>query len=150
MAGNAVPPRLAKAVALSISRALDDVVQRKNNILVAYYRNEQQLTRCEKLSLFYFRANLDGSAYNPLICMPPYLLLVNGKRKYLYELDNDVKPTLATKGEIQKLGFTPHYGLYWSIRLGKKITFEINYEAKWNDKRKRPPYLEWMDLENKS
>lgn len=51
MVGNAVPPRLAKFLALSIKKALVSVEERKAetiNVLVAYYKDNNQLRQTLK------------------------------------------------------------------------------------------------------
>lgn len=142
MVGNAVPPRLAKQLALSIRKAFEGLEYNGYNLLVAYYHDSKQLKRCEDLSLFYFRANLDCEAYNPNSFLPPFLMLINRANQILYAIDNKKTPMLVSKEYLQNMGFSPHHQSYWLIKLGEKISFTTHYEPKWKDKRKRPPYLD--------
>lgn len=80
MVGNAVPPRLAKFLALSIKKALVSVEERKAetiNVLVAYYKDNNQLRQTLKNKLYYVRAGLRRGALQIPIGMsyPIYLLL---------------------------------------------------------------------------
>ena len=65
MVGNAVPPRLAKFLALSIKKALVSVEARKAEtitVLVAYYKDNNQLRQTVKNKLYYVRAGLRRGA----------------------------------------------------------------------------------------
>lgn len=147
MIGNAVPPRLAKYIALSVRKAFEEMEGNANNVLVAFYHNSFQLKRCEELSIFYFRVSLDCEAYNPLSYLPPYLILVNSKNRLLYKIENNIKPTLVSHEDLKELGFKPHGKSYWMIRIGRKVCEISNYKSKWKDRRKRPPYLDLIDFE---
>lgn len=146
MVGNAVPPRLAKSVALSVREAFEEKIKDYNNTLVAFYHNERQLIKCEELSVFYFRASLDINAYNPLKYLPSYLILANGKNRFLYEIDTTIKPALVSREDLIKLGFIPHSFSYWIIHITKRLRDISNYKTKWKDKRKRSPYLDVVSI----
>ena len=148
MVGNAVPPRLAKCVALSVREAFEEKIKDYSNVLVAFYHNERQLKKCEELSVFYFRANLDINAYNPLIYLPAYLILANGNKRLLYEIDTTIKPALVSREELLKLGFIPHSFSYWIIHITKRLRDISNYKTKWKDRRKRSPYLDVVNIES--
>lgn len=148
MVGNAVPPRLAKCVAMSVRKAFEEKIKDYSNVLVAFYHNERQLKKCEELSFFYFRASLDINAYNPLICLPSYLILASGKKQFLYEINNTIKPTLVSHEDLLKLGFIPHSSSYWIISINRRLRDISNYKTKWKDKRKRSPYLDFVSIES--
>lgn len=146
MVGNAVPPRLAKCVALSVRKAFEDLEQDESNVLVAFYRDDHQLKKCEEQSLYYFRAGIDNKDYNPSLYLPPYLILVNRKNRFLYEIDRNIKPSFVYKDDLVILGFTPHNSSYWIIRIKRKLSETPNYQTKWKDKRKRSRYLDYVKL----
>lgn len=148
MVGNAVPPRLAKCVAMNVRKAFEEKIKDYSNVLVAFYHNERQLKKCEELSFFYFRASLDINAYNPLICLPSYLILASGKKRFLYEINNTIKPTLVSHEDLLKLGFIPHSSSYWIISINRRLRDISNYKTKWKDKRKRSPYLDFVSIES--
>lgn len=146
MVGNAVPPRLAKCVAISVRKAFEAIEQDEGNVLVAFYRDEHQLKKCEEHSLFYFRAGIENKDYNPLLYLPSYLVLVNKKKRFLYEIDLNIKPSFVYKDDLVSLGFTPHNSSYWIIRIKRKLSEIPNYQTKWKDRRKRSPYLDSIKL----
>lgn len=58
MVGNAVPPRLGRAIALSIKNAFQSYSPKPYSVLVATYRNDKQLRMSLENKLYYVRAGL--------------------------------------------------------------------------------------------
>ena len=121
MVGNAVPPRLAKFLALSIKEALDSVERRNAeniHVLVAYYKNDNQLQQILKNKLYYVRSGMRRGALQVPIGMsyPIYLLLHHHDNKFLFRLVPEY-PQLVTASDLQKLGFTPSGKEYFAFRL---------------------------------
>ena len=121
MVGNAVPPRLAKFLALSIKKALVSAEERKAetiNVLVAYYKDNNQLRQTLKNKLYYVRAGLRRGALQIPIGMsyPIYLLLHNHNNKFLFRIISEY-PKLISASDLVKLGFTPSGKEYFAFRL---------------------------------
>lgn len=147
MVGNAVPPRLAKYLALSIKDALD----RSNyliekNTLVVYYHDNHQLQKALDNRLFYIRAT---QCERPpfLEEIPPFILIIKQKIGILANLIPDASPQLVTRENLKKMGFRPNNQLYWLLKLGNILDSKFEgYVPKWKDKRKRTPYLDNLPL----
>ena len=129
MVGNAVPPRLAKFLALSIKKALVSVEERKAetiNVLVAYYKDNNQLRQTLKNKLYYVRAGLRRGALQIPIGMsyPIYLLLHNHNNKFLFRIIPDY-PKLISASDLIKLGFMPSGKEYFAFRLESAQSINI-------------------------
>lgn len=126
MVGNAVPPRLAKSLALALKETLTHIKSEKqNNILIAYYKNEHQLRLTLQHKLYYVRAGSRRGALQMPIekTTPDYLLLHNGKCRFLFTLAKDPPKTISAS-ELRALGFTPLGGEYLAFKLQEnKDTF---------------------------
>lgn len=77
MVGNAVPPRLGRAIAESIRECFASVSSEPCSILVATYRNENQLRMSLENRLYYVRADLRAGAmrFSQGMKAPHYLFL---------------------------------------------------------------------------
>lgn len=121
MVGNAVPPRLAKHLALSIEKSLNPVRIRKTestNVLVAYYKNEKQLYLTLKNKLYYVRTGLRRGALKVPVGMtyPTYLLLHNHNNKFLFRIIPEY-PKIMSASDLTKIGFMPSGKEYFVFRL---------------------------------
>lgn len=119
MVGNAVPPRLAKYLAISIKEALESC--RKNQtikVLVGYYKDEAQLKMTIVNKLYYVRAGLRRGAMQFPVGdeMPKLLLLHHKAERHLYTLSTDA-PKLMSARELFNLGFKPSGETYWAFSL---------------------------------
>jgi DNA (cytosine-5)-methyltransferase 1 len=128
MVGNAVPPRLAKRLALALKEALSFVESEKqSNVLVAYYKNELQLHLTLQHKLYYVRTGFRRGALQMPIgeASPDYLLLHNGKCRFLFTLTKDFPETISAS-ELTALGFTPLGGEYLAFKLKESKSTLIN------------------------
>lgn len=121
MVGNAVPPRLAKYLAMAIKESLDAAQIRETKrtyVLVAYYKNNDQLRLTLKNQLYYVRAGLRRGALQIPIGMtyPVYLLLHNRSNRFLFRIIPEY-PRLMSAAGLTKLGFTPSGKEYFAFRL---------------------------------
>lgn len=119
MVGNAVPPRLAKYLAISIREALKTCEKnRSRKVLVGYYKDENQLKMTLKNKLYYVRAGFRrGAMQIPIgMEMPNFLLLHHGNEKHLYSLSSDM-PKLMSADDLANMGFTPSGGIYWTFSI---------------------------------
>jgi len=119
MVGNAVPPRLARCLALSIKEALSFMSKTKGaDVLVAYYKDEHQLRMTLKNKLYYVRAGLrKGALQMPVgATSPKYLLLHNHNSRFLYSMIEEY-PKIMSASELFHLGFVPSGNEYLTFRL---------------------------------
>jgi len=121
MVGNAVPPRLAKFLALAIKESLNasQVKDTKPvNVLVAYYKDDNQLRLTLENRLYYVRAGLRrGALQIPKgIAYPVYLLLHNHNNRFLFRIIPKY-PKLMSGSDLIELGFTPSGKEYFAFRL---------------------------------
>lgn len=126
MVGNAVPPRLAYYLALSIkdSFAIENN-DTKKYILVGYVKNEYDLYLIRKHHIYYIRGgNRSGSMQYGQIQQHIGLLVLHHKEnKYMFTLnDNSIIPCNSTI--LMKYGFHPHGNDYWMIRIKKEIPID--------------------------
>lgn len=129
MVGNAVPPRLARCLALSIKEALDFSTNKKKvDVLVAYYKNEHQLRMTLKNKLFYVRTGSRRGSLKFKIgaISPKYLLLHNRNNRFLYAMV-EKSPQIMSASELSYLGFIPSGNEYLVFNL--KDTERISVEG---------------------
>lgn len=128
MVGNAVPPRLAKYLAISIKEALSSHSKKEEaNVLVAYYKDNNQLYMTLKNKLYYVRTGFRrGALQMPVGAVPPkYLLLHNRKKRFLYALVNNY-PKVISGEELSNIGFTPSGNEYLVFALENTMPVNID------------------------
>ena len=88
------------------------------NVLVAYYKDDNQLRLTLKNQLYYVRAGLRrGALQIPKgMVYPIYLLLHNHSNKFLFRIIPEY-PKLMSASDLIKLGFTPSGKEYFVFRL---------------------------------
>ncbi|MDE6259143.1 MAG: DNA cytosine methyltransferase [Muribaculaceae bacterium] len=145
MVGNAVPPRLAKYIALSLKEAFSEGPC-KNNVLVAYYRDRKQLDKCIEKGIFYIRVSVKNDILSSSAILPSYLMLIKGKSKSLYRIENGIKPQFTDKATLSNMGFSPSHMYYWLLKIDRKIGDYPTYDPKWKNPRDRRPYFDYVDL----
>ena len=119
MVGNAVPPRLAKCLALSIKDALGYMSERKEvDVLIAYYKDEHQLHMTLRNKLYYVRTGFRRGALQMPVgaTSPKYLLLHNRGSHFLFAMVQD-RPKIMSASELSHLGFTPSGNEYLTFKL---------------------------------
>lgn len=119
MVGNAVPPRLAKYIALNIKNTFNSVhSQEKAFVLVGYYKNDIQLRLTLQNRLYYVRSGFRRGALQMPVGMPApqYLLLHNKNKRFLYKLIPE-RPVLMKASDLTAKGFSPSGKEYWAFRL---------------------------------
>lgn len=118
MVGNAVPPRLGKAIALSIKAAFSQRKKRSVSILVATFRDDYQLQITKEHKIYYVRAGLRKGAmqFASGMKMPEYLLLHKGEKRLIFNLKKQ-EPLLVSKERLQDYGFVPSGDLYWLFTI---------------------------------
>ena len=125
MVGNAVPPRLAYYIALSISKCFSSSGLTKSNInlaLLGYVKSESDFDVIRKEKIYYIRdGNRPGAMqYGQLTRPIKWLLLHRGEHKELYELVTG-KAEMCNQQYLKNLGFHPNGDEYWIFRIKQSI-----------------------------
>ncbi|MDE6072812.1 MAG: DNA cytosine methyltransferase [Muribaculaceae bacterium] len=125
MVGNAVPPRLAYFIALSIKKSLLTlkIKTKSTNLLVGYYKNSRHLDLIIKNQLYYVRTGLTRGALKlPIgIELPKFLILHNKRDFRIFSLSSQ-NPSYISAKDLRAKGFTPSHSTY--------LCFNINEEVK--------------------
>lgn len=142
MVGNAVPPRLAYAVATSIKISLKGGKYVQSNIrtssvnsntpvLVGYYKNSCHRNLIFQNSLYYVRSDgRTGSIFRADCTLAPkYLLLYNKNCAEIIRLDGE-EPVLVSSSYLKTLGFKPKGELYLCFRLKHDTSEYSTFEGK--------------------
>lgn len=121
MVGNAVPPRMAKLLAQSIKQAFlygSTKVFSNDYVLVGYYKDDTHLQQILRNKIYYVRAGIRRGALQMHVGSgyPNYLLLHNGKHRYLFSLIPEL-PQFFSSSDLTALGFKPDGKEYLIFRL---------------------------------
>lgn len=118
MVGNAVPPRLGRAIAESIRECFASVSSEPCSILVATYRNENQLRMSLENRLYYARADLRAGAMRFSQGMKaPHYLFLHKKESYILLILKEKEPGLVSAVYLENLGFHPSGDQYWVFEI---------------------------------
>lgn len=118
MVGNAVPPRLGRAIAESIRECFASVSSESCSILVATYRNENQLLMSLENRLYYVRADLRAGAMRfPQGMKAPHYLFLHKKESYILLILKEKEPGLVSAVYLENLGFHPSGDQYWVFEI---------------------------------
>lgn len=118
MVGNAVPPRLGRAIALSVKVAFSHYNHETCSVLVATYRDEKQLRMTLENKLYYVRAGIrTGAMQFSLGMKAPRYLFLHKKDSFILFLLKEIEPRLVSASYLQNLGFNPSGEQYWTFEL---------------------------------
>lgn len=124
MVGNAVPPRLAYHLALSIKDCLKKSESNNSTslILLGYVKSEKDFEIIEREQVYYIRR---GTRYGSLqfgqLSKPvKWLLLHRDKRRELFELEQS-RVEKCDNETLEKYGFKPKGNEYWLFRIKKRL-----------------------------
>jgi len=118
MVGNAVPPRLGKAIAQSIKEAIGKEPAKQESVLVATYRDKRQLRLTLANRLYYVRAGLRAGAMQfPSGMKAPRYLFLHKKESYVLLILKAVEPRMVSAEYLANLGFHPSGDLYWVFEV---------------------------------
>lgn len=118
MVGNAVPPRLGRAIAESIRECFASVLSESCSILVATYRNENQLRMSLENKLYYVRADFRAGAMRfPQGMKAPHYLFLHKKGSYILLILKEKEPGLVSAEYLENLGFHPSGDQYWVFEI---------------------------------
>ncbi|MBR3081022.1 MAG: DNA cytosine methyltransferase [Prevotella sp.] len=125
MVGNAVPPRLAYYIALSIRQCFSMSVSSNSNMdiaLIGYVKSESDFNIIRKKNIYYIRGgNRPGAMqYGQLTKPIKWLLLHRGEHKELFELVTG-KAEKCNQSYLRNFGFHPNGDEYWFFRIKQMI-----------------------------
>lgn len=156
MVGNAVPPRLARAIALSIKSAFSSYSPDLCSVLVATYRNDKQLRMTLENKLYYVRAGLRAGAMQFSLGMKaPHYLFLHKKDSYVLLILKEVEPKLVSAEFLENIGFHPSGDQYWTFEIldveaGERTECMKNYVAKHGGMKMKPYIIEISNVVAKS
>ena len=125
MVGNAVPPRLAYYIALSIRNCFSSSISANSNMdiaLIGYVKSESDFNIIRKKNIYYIRGgNRPGAMqYGQLTRPVKWLLLHRGEHKELFELITG-KAERCNQSFLRNKGFHPKGDEYWFFRIKQVI-----------------------------
>lgn len=113
-----MPPRLGKAIAISIKEAFSTYIPTKEFVLVGTYRDENQLHMTLTNKLYYVRAGLRAGAMQfPSGMKAPHYLFLHKKDNFVLLTSKEKEPWLVSREYLVDLGFHPSGDLYWAIEV---------------------------------
>lgn len=121
MVGNAVPPRLAYYLAISIKMCLSSCKQSdhyQEYALVGYVKSDKDFETIRRVKYYYIRGGCrPGAMQFGQISKPlKWLVLHRESKKELYELE-PVKAKPCSNTFLKGLGFTPRGQDYWLFKI---------------------------------
>lgn len=129
MVGNAVPPRLAYYIALSIRQCFSASLTPRSNMdiaLVGYVKSESDFSIIKKENIYYIRGGnrVGAMQYGQLTRPIKWLLLHRGEHKELFELVTG-KAERCNQSFLRDIGFHPNGNEYWFFRINHVINDEF-------------------------
>lgn len=133
MVGNAVPPRLAYHIALSIRKCFSMSVSTRSNMdvaLIGYVKSESDFKIIRKENIYYIRGgNRPGAMqYGQLTRPIKWLLLHSGVHKELFELETG-KAERCNQSFLRNIGFHPNGNEYWFFRIKQVVKNDSVFSA---------------------
>lgn len=133
MVGNAVPPRLAYYIALSIKQCFSMSLSPCSNMdiaLIGYVKSDSDFNTIKKENIYYIRGgNRPGAIqYGQLTRPIKWLLLHRGNHKELFELVTG-KAERCNQAFLRTLGFHPNGDEYWFFRIKQVIKDDSVFSA---------------------
>ncbi len=125
MVGNAVPPRLAYHIALSINNCFSPLLsfsKVRSLVLVGYVKSDADFTIIRNKGIYYIRGgNRSGAVQYGQLCKPiKWILLHRNGRKELFELLSG-KAERCKREDLLRIGFKPQGDEYWLFRIKSEV-----------------------------
>lgn len=129
MVGNAVPPRLAYHIALSLDKCLSDLLPfatYSSLALVGYVKSEYDFTVIRKKYVYYIRGgNRPGAMqYGQLTKPIKWILLHSKEKKELFELQSG-NAVFCKREVLFSYGFRPKGDDYWLFKIKKEVKDDV-------------------------
>lgn len=130
MIGNAVPPRLAYYLALSLKNCLinNQRAEKKvvENVLIGYVKSDADFETINIQMIYYIRGgNRPGAMQFGQVSKPiKWLLLHRQNRKELYRLQTGIAEK-CNREKLKQYGFYPRGDEYWMYKIKEHITDPI-------------------------
>lgn len=130
MIGNAVPPRLAYYLALSIKQCLinNQSAEKKavENVLVGYVKSDADFETINNKKIYYIRGgNRPGAMQFGQVSKPIQLLLLHRQnRKELYILQTGIAEK-CNKETLMNYGFHPRGDDYWMYKIKEHVSDNV-------------------------
>lgn len=146
MVGNAVPPRLAFQLAVSLKESLCNISnEEKIYALVGYFKDDNHLNKILANNLYYVRTGFcRGSFKMPEGIKPQILILHNKRRKIYFKLSIDTPKNINVE-DLREMGFNPSGLNYLGFDIIQKIDendiFNLNKLKLKTTRDKVIPYL---------
>lgn len=151
MVGNAVPPRLAYYIALSIKQCFSTSLLPRSNMdiaLIGYVKSESDFNIIKKENIYYIRGGSRPGAmqYGQLTRPIKWLLLHKGDHKELFELVTG-KAERCDQSFLKNLGFHPNGDEYWFFRIKQVIKDDSVFSTIIRDAKefKHSPHIVCID-----
>lgn len=148
MVGNAVPPRLAYHIALSIDRcfsALSPNVKECSLALIGYVKSESDFSVIKNKGIYYVRGgNRPGAIqYGQLYKPIKWLVLHRSGKKVLYELLTG-KAESCSRANLVRVGFKPQGDEYWLFRIKNEVKDPILISSVFEQVKRLRPYPQFI------
>lgn len=151
MVGNAVPPRLAYHIALSIDKCfagLLSFVKERTLALVGYVKSESDFAVIRSKGIYYIRGgNRPGAIQYGQLCKPiKWLVLHRNGKKYLYELLSG-NAERCNHEYLLRIGFKPKGDEYWLFRIKSEVKDPVLISSVLGQIKTLSPYPQFVMVE---
>ena len=148
MVGNAVPPRLAYHIALSIDRcfaALSPNVKECSLALIGYVKSESDFSVIRNKCIYYIRGgNRPGAIQYGQLSKPiKWLVLHRNGKKALYELLTG-KAESCSRENLVCIGFKPQGNEYWLFRIKNEVKDPVLISSVFEQVKRLRPYPQFI------
>ena len=151
MVGNAVPPRLAYYIALSIDKCFAVLLPHAKDCrlaLVGYVKSESDFTIIRNKGIYYIRGgNRPGAIQYGQLCKPIKWLVLHRKgKKELYDLLSG-NAERCNREYLLHIGFKPHGNDYWLFRIKNEVKDPVLISSVFGQVKILRPYPQFVMVE---